>query len=190
MSNTSVFSAKDVLQSRLHEIFIYNHDDIDTSTNISSINSTIVNDPSIWTPRIIFLTTFSILIVIGNLIVITAIITHRHLRRNIANYFICSLAFSDFLVGLTVFPFGILHDTIFNRHIPKPTIFCNILQASQLITIYSSLWQMTIIALDRYLRLTSPMEYKRKMRPRNALIAIGSIYLSTIVAEGVYLLDR
>lgn len=179
------------INSHSDEFLSYDFDyDDHSQSNITSSNSTLDSIQSIWTPRIIFLITFSIFIVFGNLVVIISIITHRHLRRNIANYFICSLAFSDLLVGLTVYPLGILHDTIYEKFDPKPGIFCDILQAFQLITIFSSLWQMTIIALDRYLRLTSPLEYKRRMNPKNALISIGSIYLSTLIAEGVYLLDR
>lgn len=143
----------------------------------------------IWTPRVIFLTTVGCFIVIGNLIVIISIMTHRHLYRNTANYFICSLAFSDLLVGVTVFPLGILHETIFLKDDPKPGIFCHLVQAVLNITIFSSLWQMTIISTDRYLRITNPLNYKKRMNKSKALLVIIMMYLMTIAAEIIYLIE-
>lgn len=47
-------------------------------------------------------------ILFGNLLVLLSVIGFRHLRT-LSNWVIASLAFTDFLLALTVVPFGIYH---------------------------------------------------------------------------------
>jgi hypothetical protein len=62
-------------------------------------------------PLKIFLSLSIIVSILGNLLVIVAVIVDRRLRRRRPNLFIVSLAISDLLVSTAVMPFALVNDT-------------------------------------------------------------------------------
>ena len=54
----------------------------------------------------VFITSVMIVVVVGNMLVIIAIVTEKALK-NITNWFIASLAVSDLLLGLVIMPFSL-----------------------------------------------------------------------------------
>jgi len=54
----------------------------------------------------------NLIIVIGNVMVITAVFTHSKLRGATTNKFVVSLAFADLMVGLVVLPFSSTNEVL------------------------------------------------------------------------------
>jgi hypothetical protein len=48
----------------------------------------------------------NLIIIVGNVMVITAVFTHSKLRGTTTNKFVVSLAFADLMVGVVVLPFS------------------------------------------------------------------------------------
>lgn len=59
---------------------------------------------------IVVLALLNMAIVVGNALVITAVFTHRKLRKTTTNRFIVSLAVADLTVGIFVLPFSSVNE--------------------------------------------------------------------------------
>lgn len=55
--------------------------------------------------------------------------------------------------------------------------FCDLLQASVNCLGYVSMWHMTVIAMDRYYRITCPIRWKKLMTRNRALIIVSAIWV-------------
>jgi len=78
-----------------------------------------VGHPSAYDKRWMFLALVALplWILFGNLLVLLSVIGYRHLRT-LSNWVIASLAFTDFLLALTVVPFGIYQLVRFSLNFP------------------------------------------------------------------------
>lgn len=138
-------------------------------------------------------------IVWSNLVPIIGVFKIRNLRKNVANYFIVSLAFTDMLTGLVVIPLGVFHEIEYvhrNRFISTPSwisnngsIFCDVFQGVINFTGYCFVWHMALIACDRYYRITQPIRYKRWMSPSKALLFILLLNILSFLLS-IYLYHR
>lgn len=94
-----------------------------------------------------FVTIIMILIVVGNMLVCIAIATEKSLKT-VQNWFIASLAVSDFLVGLIVMPFSLAKEVmgywIFGR------VWCEMHSALDVFLCTASINSLCLISLDRY----------------------------------------
>lgn len=81
----------------------------------SNVTSSHINDVNSKDKRWIFLGLFilPVWILFGNLLVLISVIGFRHLRT-LSNWVIASLAFTDFLLAVTVVPLGIYQLVIFH----------------------------------------------------------------------------
>ncbi|CAL1295946.1 unnamed protein product [Larinioides sclopetarius] len=121
-----------------------------------------------------------ILIVVGNMLVCIAIATEKALKT-VQNWFIASLAVSDFLVGLIIMPFSLAKEVmgywIFGR------IWCEIHSALDVFLCTASINSLCLISLDRYWSVTHAVEYLRKRTPRRSLAMICGVWvLSAIIS--------
>lgn len=129
-----------------------------TDVNCTS-NDTIVFKtwyPSGYTPfhiivASVIVTVLMIMVVVGNMLVIIAIVTEKALK-NIQNWFIASLAVSDFFLGLVIMPFSLANELmgywIFGFW------WCEIHSAMDVLLCTASIMNLCLISLDRYWSIT------------------------------------
>lgn len=99
----------------------------------------------------VVVTVLMIMVVVGNMLVIIAIVTEKALK-NIQNWFIASLAVSDFFLGLVIMPFSLANELmgywIFGFW------WCEIHSAMDVLLCTASIMNLCLISLDRYWSIT------------------------------------
>lgn len=153
--------------------------------NVSLYNETFVVGlyPSGYTlPHIvlasILATLLMIVIVVGNMLVIIAIVTEKALK-NIQNWFIASLAVADFFLGLVVMPFSLANEImgywIFGYW------WCDIYSAMDVLLCTASIMNLCLISLDRFWSITQAVDYLKKRTPTRAAGMIGLVWVLSAV---------
>ncbi|XP_066570906.1 5-hydroxytryptamine receptor 1E [Amia ocellicauda] len=109
--------------------------------------------------------------------VIVAICTTKKLLQP-ANYLICSLAVTDFLVAILVMPLSIIY-------IAKETwslgyVICEAWLSLDMTCCTCSILHLCVIALDRYWAITNAIEYARKRTAKRAAVMITIVWAISI----------
>ncbi|KAL7291346.1 hypothetical protein TKK_0014945 [Trichogramma kaykai] len=110
---------------------------------------------------------FSLLIVVtivGNTLVIAAVITTRRLR-SVTNCFVSSLAAADLLVGLAVMPPAVLLQ-LNGGEWELGEILCDSWVSLDVLLCTASILSLCAISIDRYLAVTQPLIYSRRRRSK------------------------
>ncbi|KAG6456577.1 hypothetical protein O3G_MSEX009817 [Manduca sexta] len=156
-----------------------------TSEANTTLNETHINlvlktwYPSGYSPAHIIIasvvvTVLMIMVVVGNMLVIIAIVTEKALK-NIQNWFIASLAVSDFFLGLVIMPFSLANELmgywIFGFW------WCEIHSAMDVLLCTASIMNLCLISLDRYWSITQAVDYLKKRTPARAALMIAAVWL-------------
>lgn len=120
------------------------------------------------------------LTLLGNLLVILAVFRETSLH-SATYYYIVSLAVADLCVGVIVIPLAI----IFELSIPKYFDFlCHLWHITDVGASTASILALCVIALDRYIAITSPIRYPRSFLARHSSIVIAMIWFCSGIIAG------
>ncbi|XP_072027873.1 D(1) dopamine receptor-like [Amphiura filiformis] len=145
-----------------------------------SINATEAPGPaSIYSKSeqiILGIVLFSIVFVsiVGNIMVIIAVLSFKRLRDNVTNYFIISLAVADLMLSTFVMPYNAVNEIL--GYWPFGIVFCDIYQALDILSCTASILNLCVISLDRYLAITSPFTYYERITHKTVGILIAVVW--------------
>ena len=120
----------------------------------------------------IFMTVF------GNILVIMSVMTYRPLR-NVANFFIISLAVADLAVAILVMPFHVVNFIL--DHWVFGKIFCDIWLTFDILCCTASILNLCAIATDRYWAIHDPLNYAQKRTLKRVMVMICLVWTSSAI---------
>lgn len=147
-------------------------------------------------PLFILYTTFLVLIMVatifGNLLVITAVYLYHRLRR-MTNFFIISLAISDLFVALIHLPLRIDQSVHNNNWCfdKAPGIVTTCAYWIVMDTVFSSasMCNLVVISIDRFLAITKPFHYQRRMTKKVGFSLIAFVWVYAMLWGALSLID-
>uniref|UniRef100_A0A8C9YYF5 Alpha-2B adrenergic receptor n=1 Tax=Sander lucioperca TaxID=283035 RepID=A0A8C9YYF5_SANLU len=126
----------------------------------------------------IAITCMMILTIVGNILVIIAVLTSRSLK-GAQNLFLVSLAAADILVATLIIPFSLANEL--QGYWAFSSLWCEIYLALDVLFCTSSIVHLCAIALDRYLSISRPVSYGTKRTPIRIKAAIIVVWLISAV---------
>lgn len=142
-----------------------------------SNSTSLFRDGIMWRHPLLalLLATFCLLTVAGNCLVVIAVCTKKYLR-NPTGYLIISLAIADLIVGLVVMPLNSLFEMANHEWLLGLTM-CDLFHALDILASTSSIWNLCVISLDRYMAGQDPIGYRDKVSKRRILMAICCVWM-------------
>uniref|UniRef100_A0A3B1KCQ1 Alpha-2B adrenergic receptor n=1 Tax=Astyanax mexicanus TaxID=7994 RepID=A0A3B1KCQ1_ASTMX len=128
-----------------------------------------------------FATAITLMIVftiVGNILVIIAVLTSRSLRGP-QNLFLVSLAAADILVATLIIPFSLANELMGFWYFKS--VWCEIYLALDVLFCTSSIVHLCAISLDRYLSISRAVTYGAQRTPRRIKCAILIVWLISAV---------
>ncbi|KAM6970014.1 histamine receptor H2b [Aplochiton taeniatus] len=128
--------------------------------------------------RWLVLLCFIVLTIAGNLLVCLSVGLSRRLRR-VSNCFVVSLAVTDLLLGLLVLPFSAALE-LRSGHWPLGGTLCNIYISLDVMLCTASILTLLSISVDRYLAISAPLCYRRRVTRARVALAITTIWAASL----------
>ena len=134
-------------------------------------------------PLKILYTLISILIITGNTLVLIATWRDRSLHQP-NKYFVACLAVADLLVGIFIGPAMVYGLSIDYKSLRDMSIhLCRFMVWIDTLAITASVFTLTFISYDRYLKISKPLQYRSRMTTSKSLKIIFIIwFISTALA--------
>jgi len=121
-------------------------------------------------------------IVLGNVLTILAITWARRLRNVASNYFILNLAVSDLMVGVTL-PYHLAFYVDSTLHHNKSVCISRFVMFS--IACGGSIYNLIVIAIDRYVAIVHPLSYNAYATKRRVLLIIVIAWICTMAVSSI-----
>ena len=133
-------------------------------------------------PKILVIS-ITILIITGNTLVLLATWRDRSLRQP-NKYFVACLAVADLLVGIFIGPAIVYGLSVDYKSLRDISIhFCRFMVWISILAITASVFTLTFVSFDRYLKISKPLQYRSRMTTSNSFKIIFIIWLiSTALA--------
>ncbi|XP_054166625.1 5-hydroxytryptamine receptor 1-like [Oppia nitens] len=116
--------------------------------------------------------------VIGNILVCLSVVLVRKLRHP-SNYLLVSLAISDLCVAILVMPLA-LHYELTGTWNLSPAI-CDLWVSFDVTCCTSSILNLCMISIDRYLAITKPLTYGVRRTAKRILSFIGAVWVASVL---------
>uniref|UniRef100_A0A3Q4HN70 Trace amine-associated receptor 4-like n=2 Tax=Neolamprologus brichardi TaxID=32507 RepID=A0A3Q4HN70_NEOBR len=133
----------------------------------------------------VVLSSISLLTVTLNLLVIISVSHYRQLHTP-TNILLLSLAVSDFLVGLLLMPGEILRNTACWF---LGDLTCFMYDYMSLIVTSTSVGDMVLISIDRYVALCDPLHYPTRITDRRVKLSVCLCWLSSVFYSSLFVKD-
>ncbi|KAI1713179.1 7 transmembrane receptor (rhodopsin family) domain-containing protein [Ditylenchus destructor] len=135
------------------------------------------NQPTIFQAfKAIALSILVLWTVVANSLVFIVLYKNPRLQT-VPNLLVGNLAFSDLALGFIVLPlssvYAIAGEWLF------PETICEIFVSADILCSTASIWNLSIVGLDRYWAITSPVGYLAKRTKKTACLMILSVWLSS-----------
>ncbi|XP_036383187.1 alpha-2B adrenergic receptor [Megalops cyprinoides] len=124
------------------------------------------------------ITLMVLITIVGNILVIIAVLTSRSLRGP-QNLFLVSLAAADILVATLIIPFSLANELMGYWYFRS--VWCEIYLALDVLFCTSSIVHLCAISLDRYMSISRAVTYGPKRTPRRIKTAILVVWLIAAV---------
>ncbi|CAH1233187.1 ADRA2A [Branchiostoma lanceolatum] len=119
-----------------------------------------------------------LMIIVGNILVCLAVVTERKLRHP-QNWFLVSLASSDLLVGTLIMPFSLAYELM--GYWAFGPVWCEIWLAMDVFACTASIFNLCLIALERYRCVVNPTAYSSPTINRRQGFLIAGAYITAAV---------
>ncbi|XP_024877417.1 D(3) dopamine receptor isoform X1 [Temnothorax curvispinosus] len=153
--------------------------DVNASTNAPSTDLPRNEENMFWILMDCFL---FVAIVLGNVLTILAITWARRLRNVVSNYFILNLAVSDLMVGVTL-PYHLAFYADDTLHRNKSVCISRFIMFS--LACGGSIYNLIIIAIDRYVAIVYPLSYNAYATKRRVLLIIIVAWICTMGVSSI-----
>lgn len=122
---------------------------------------------------------------LGNLLVLTAVVRNPRLRQNICNMYIIVLSISDLMMSILAIPFSSAATVAGDW--PVSQVYCQIQGFFVLLFCAVSLQTLALTAVNRYYRTTRTIAvYRRYFTMRSTKITIGILWFTALLAPFPY----
>lgn len=125
--------------------------------------------------------------IVGNTMVLFAVYMNENLRR-ISNYFLCSLAVADLIVGLIHIP---LYSSLMALHVDSKGIVLKLDFFLWLQVLFATTLNLCAVSVDRYIAVKMPLKYTVYMTERNCGRIIALVWSCSVLfaIPGVFIDD-
>lgn len=160
--------------------FLYFNETVDTLFNLTDDDlfdipsSIFLSTLSPYSPKLIILlaiigTFTSLLTISGNILVLVSFFVDRQIRQP-TNYFILSLAISDFLIGCISMPFLTL--AIYKNQWVLGSFLCDIWLSLDYTACLASIYTVLLITIDRFCSVKIPTKYRNWRTKRRIVFLV------------------
>ena len=115
-----------------------------------------------------------IVTIFGNFLVILALVKYRNLR-SVSNYLIGNLAVSDFLLSVTILPMSAVDQCL--GYWVFGEILCKFWLVADVLYCTASIWNLCIIAFDRFTATLYPLWYREKRTVKQGIVYIIIVWV-------------